>query len=116
MDRKISQALMLGGSLVLSLAATQAVAATGTACSAGVGTQLTGNTSNFVKVTFTPKCSANTAVNYNDSGDAFAVQGASTGGKITYGASTNGGAPTACSTATSGTPNVGASPNITTGC
>jgi len=106
MDRKkMTEIAMLGGAVVLSLASLSAQAATG--CSAGVGTSVTGNNTNFVKTGFTPKCSASTAVNYTDAGADFAVQGASAKGKTVYGASTAGGQVTGCTTVQSGAPSVG---------
>jgi hypothetical protein len=106
MDRKkTTEMVMLGGALVLSLASFSAQAATG--CSAGAGTSVAGNATNFVKAGFTPKCSASTSVNYLDAGADFAVQGASAKGKTVYGASTAGGQVSGCTTVQSGAPTVG---------
>lgn len=114
MDRKkTAEIAMLGGALVLSLASLGAQAATG--CAAGVGSSVTGNNTNFVKSTFTPKCSASTTVNYTDGGSDFGVQGASAKGKTVYGASTAGGQVTGCTTVNSGSPSVG-TPSGTNGC
>lgn len=113
MDRKKAfEVAMLGGALVMSLSGAANAA---TACSGGSPTTVTGTTTNFVKTTFSPKCSASTVVKYSDAGADFYVQGASVKGKTLYGAGTSGGTVTACTTATSSTgPSVG-DPGTTAG-
>lgn len=68
-----------------------AVACTGTA---GSGTAVTGATdgTKFVQVGFTPKCSANTLVDYTDQVTSFAVAAGSKKGKSTFIGNTAGGA------------------------
>jgi len=104
MDRKKIEIAMLGGAVVLSLASFNAQAAA--ACSAGAATSVGVTTTSFVKSGFTPKCSTSTTVNVTDGGADFAVQGASSKGKVTYGASTAGGQVSACTTVSSGIPTV----------
>lgn len=114
MDRKkTAEIVMLGGALVLSLASMGAQAAAG--CTAGTVGTITGAASNFVKSTFSPKCSASTYVNYTDGGSDFGVQGSSAKGKVYYGASTAGGTVTGCSTASSAITGAG-TPSATNGC
>ena len=92
---------MLGGALVMSVAAFDAMAAA--ACSNGVGQSIAGGGSaNFAKVGFLPRCSANVTVNYTETANEIAVQGASAKGKITWGAGSSGGQVTACATAAAG--------------
>lgn len=68
------------------------IAMAATACSAGSGTLVTGDTANFVQVSFTPKCSANTIVDYNQNATAFWMGAASVKGKTSFGGSSSGGA------------------------
>jgi hypothetical protein len=85
--------LIFIGLCVLSSAAF----ATGTAVcassptAAASTTPITGDGANFVKVTFTPKCSANTHVAYEQNAVNFAAAGGSSKGKTVFGGSTGGG-------------------------
>lgn len=96
--RKTIEAIALGGALVVTVGSAflpmDAVAATGTACNnstTGSGSAISGDSASFAKTNFTPKCSPNTVVKYNDAGNAFAVQGASLKGNVVYGSSSEGG-------------------------
>ena len=100
-QKKTFEVAMLGGALVMSVAAFDAMAAT--ACSNGTGQSIAGGTTaNFAKVGFTAKCSANVTANYVETANEIAVQGASAKGKITWGAGSSGGQVTACATAAAG--------------
>lgn len=74
------------------------------ACRNRVVTPIAGDASKFVKLTFTPKCSANADLHYLDDGVDFAVQSASAKGKTIYGVSTASGGVIVCSTVSSGAP------------
>lgn len=111
--------------LILSvLAATAALSSTanaatdGTVCAAPTaatnGTAFTaGGSSEFVKVAFTPKCSANVHLFYAQNANAFGVVSGSTKGKNYFGGGTGGGgvksvgacAATGCSTTEMNTTN-----------
>ncbi|MBK7899130.1 MAG: hypothetical protein KA603_14220 [Azonexus sp.] len=89
--------LALGFGLVTVLAAsTGANAATnGAVCAggaAGNGTAVTSDASTFVKVGFTPKCSANVHMAFDQDGVALGVSSGSAKGKFTFSGNTNGGA------------------------
>lgn len=80
--------------------------ASGTVCSAGPAgayATVSSATDLFVKVPFSPKCSSNVFLQYNDQNSYFAVGSASTKGKNTFNGSTAGGSVKAhavCSGAT----------------
>ena len=85
---------------VLAAAAMSAQAASQTFCSgtAGTGASIAGATANFVKSTFTPKCSANTHVTAQDDATYYRVGSASTKGKTAWAGGTGGGAVVAAGT------------------
>lgn len=93
--KKVAEVVLLGGSLVMSLASLNAVAAD--ACTAGSGVQVSGASASFVKTSFTPKCSTGTTVIVNDASSDFFVAGASAKGARVFGGSTAGGGVTMCS-------------------
>lgn len=66
----------------------------GTVCAAattaGNGSEVTAST-NFVKVSFTPKCSANVHMGYSQTGTSFGVVAGSSKGKFAFGGGTGGG-------------------------
>lgn len=93
-SKKIVEAVVLGGVLLVSA---NAFAQT-TVCSGGTGAAISGSTTDFVKVAFTPKCSANTAVSVAQNSATLGVKAASTKGKTAFGGSTEGGGITVCST------------------
>jgi hypothetical protein len=66
-------------------------AATFTACSAATGGTATTAATNFVKVVFTPKCSANSVVYGEDLGTVYRVGAYSVKGKNAFGGSSAGG-------------------------
>lgn len=86
----------------------QASAATGaTVCAAASaaasGSVVSADTSGFVKVDFTPKCSANVHMSYGQSGTSFGSLAGSAKGKFTFGGGTGGGGvKSVASCATSG--------------
>jgi hypothetical protein len=86
---------------LLSLASTGAFAANACTGEAGNGTTVAGAADKFVRVQFTPKCSANSLVQYTDQVTSFAVAAGSSKGKTTFIGNTAGGAVkvsgTACS-------------------
>ena len=74
----------------------QANAATGgTVCAAAAaaasGTAVDADTTEFVKVTFTPKCSANVHMSYAQTGTSFGSIAGSSKGKFAFGGGTGGG-------------------------
>ena len=78
----------------------------GTVCSAatvaGAGTAVTSST-NFVKVDFTPKCSANVHMGFSQTGTSFGVVAWSAKGMFAFGGGTGGGGVKSTATcATSG--------------
>ena len=87
--------------LLFGLAAVSQVYAAGTdicgaQTSAGNATAaVAAGTGNFVVTAFTPKCSANTYVAYEQNATVFAVGSASSKGKTVFKGSTNGGGVTA---------------------
>ena len=92
--------LMIG--LLASFASAGAMAAPACAGSAGNGTAVPGDTNGtlFVRVGFTPKCSANVLLDYTDSQTSLAVAGGSTKGKNIFIGNTAGGAGKKSSTVT----------------
>ena len=97
-SKKIVEALMLGGVLVVSMASQTAnatlVCTDGVANTAGVTAG-----SNFVKQTFFVKCSANVDVDVVDSTPTLAVvKGMSRKGMHSFGGSTDGGSVKVCET------------------
>lgn len=92
-------------------ALSQAAAVTdGTVCSAATAaassSQSVAASTNFVKVEFTPKCSANVHMAFSQTGTSFGVVSGSSKGKFAFGGGTGGGgvkttaacATTGCST------------------
>ena len=94
--KKMILNLALAATAVASVAANAATQ--GTACSgaktAGPGTAVTADTTatnEFVLVTFTPQCSANTFVEWAQTATAMGVASASAKGRNYFSGSTNGG-------------------------
>lgn len=81
----------LGVALCVASSVTFAAAACAGATTAGSGTAITGATTNFVKVTFTPKCSANTYVDYEQDLVNLGAAGGSSKGKTVFAGNTSGG-------------------------
>lgn len=81
---------------MLTLASSGVFAATACSGDAGSGTDVTAATDGtlFVRVAFTPKCSANVLVDYTDQTTAFAVASGSKKGKSTFQGNTAGGGVT----------------------
>lgn len=78
------------------MAAALCVAASGswaaqTVCAAGAATATTLGTSMFTKVAFTPKCSANTSVSFDESANTASVGAISTKGNQIFSGHSNGG-------------------------
>ena len=97
--------------MILSFVAATAItgqaqgATDGTICAAAAaaasGTAIAADTSGFVKVAFTPKCSANVYMSYAQTGTSFGAIAASSKGKFSFGGGTGGGGvktSAACST------------------
>lgn len=76
------------GALAVTGALAQTAVCSGTA---GNGTSIAGATTNFVQVSFTPKCSANVLLQYSQSTTAFAVGSGSQKGKTYFSGNTAGG-------------------------
>ena len=89
--KKIIVALSLCAVSAVSMAASSAI------CTTGTGSQVAGGT-DFVKSSFTPKCSANTSVAFDQSANSAAVGAISTKGNQIFGGHTNGGAVAKLST------------------
>ena len=98
--KQIAHALMVGGVLVVSMAAQQpAFAAVTVACNQGTAAEVAGATTNFVVQAFTPKCSANVDVSFNDISTTKAtVKSMSSKGMHNFGGSSDGGSIKACET------------------
>lgn len=95
-SKRIVEALMLGGVLVVSMA-NQTANATA-ACTDGVASQVSAGT--FIKQAFNVKCSASVDVDYADVNDTLAtVKGMSRKGMHSFGGSTEGGSVKVCETA-----------------
>lgn len=92
--KKIVAILALG--LASGLTATGAFAATACSGTSGNGTAVAGaaDGTTFVRVGFTPKCSANVLLQYTDQQTNFAVAAGSSKGKSTFIGSTSGGGVT----------------------
>lgn len=92
--KKIVAILAFG--LASGLTATSALAEVACAGTAGNGTAVAGATdgTTFVRVGFTPKCSANVLLRYTDQQTNFAVAAGSSKGKSTFIGSTSGGGVT----------------------
>lgn len=74
------------------LTSSMAFAAGTTACKGtGEAVKIDGVASNFVRVGFSPKCSANTWVAYEQNAVAFAAAGGSAKGKQVFGGTSGGG-------------------------
>ncbi|MRR49769.1 MAG: hypothetical protein EG825_02465 [Rhodocyclaceae bacterium] len=82
--------------ILASVLATVAVGAANaavdvTACTSGTAAAVNSSATGFVKVQFTPKCSANTVVFGEDNGTYYRVGSYSVKGKNAFGGSTMGG-------------------------
>jgi hypothetical protein len=97
---KVMKKVILASVLGVVAVGTVNAAADVTACTgtAGNGTAPTAAATNFIKVSFTPKCSANTYVFGQDSATYYRTGAVSTKGANAFAGSTNGGgvAATAC--------------------
>ena len=111
--KQLVQALALGTVLVVNLSAT-AYAQTA-ACNNGTATSIASSATGFVKNDFTPKCSANVYVNYNQTNTDFFVKGASSKGMHTYGGSTMGGGVGVCENSSVTNPHSSVTPGTTSG-
>ncbi len=92
---KNAKILVVGGVLAVGMLNAYAVT-TGAGCTAGVGISIAGNSTSFVKDTFTPKCSGGVSLGYHDSGTAMGVKAGSSKGMHTFGGGTDGGGVTQC--------------------
>lgn len=97
---------LIGGIVVISAQSipTQVLAADAIcAGAAGNGTSVVGTATNFIKATFTPRCSNNVHLDYgvDASQSTVFVKSFSAKGKTYYGGNTTGGTVTSCSTFTS---------------
>lgn len=99
--------VILASVLAVAAMSAQAAAVSQTFCAggaAGSGAAANVNTAtdaNFVKSTFTPKCSANTHVVGRDDGSYYRVGSGSTKGKTAFAGGTGGGAVVAAGTCAS---------------
>jgi len=84
--KKIVMAVVLAGCSYGAMAAV--------ACATGKATNVAASTTNFIKNAITPRCSANTFVNYTDNTTSVDVGSASVKGKNYFGGSSEGGAVT----------------------
>lgn len=82
----------------LSLCVASAASMAAPVCAIGTATAVTGDAANFVKSTFTPKCSANTYVNFDQDAANGGVGAVSQKGNQIFGGHTNGGAVTKLTT------------------
>ena len=97
--KAMNRALAVGGVLVVSMAQQVCWGAAQDICSDGVGVEVVGHESSFVKASFTPKCSANVTVSAN-AVDAmlFTVKSMSKKGRHSFGGTSNDGMVFACET------------------
>ncbi len=77
--------------LVVALCVASSATWAATLCTTGTGTAHTVVANMFVKVTFTPKCSANTSVAFLESANTAAVGAISTKGNQIFSGHSNGG-------------------------
>lgn len=91
MNKNVKIAIVGG---VLALGTIEAYAAT--ACTGTATSSVTGASTNFVKDTFTPKCSGGVILKYNDGASYLSVKAGSTKGMHTFGGGTDGGGVTQC--------------------
>lgn len=101
--KKQSKFLVLGGIVALGFSA-NAQAVVACAGVAGSGTAVPASTTNFVRDAFTPKCSANVAVNYAQDTSLIAVRGGSSKGMHTFGGTSEGGGILQCESTSAATP------------
>ncbi len=78
----------------LCFASSVSFAASSAVCATGTGTAVGSSTTTFVKTGFTPKCSANTSVYFDQGNTAAAIGAISTKGNQSFGGHTQGGAVT----------------------
>lgn len=81
----------VAASAVSSMANATQVCSGATAAANGTAVNPASPTAEFVKVAFTPKCSANTLVNYTENATAFGVAAGSLKGKNVFSGGTSGG-------------------------
>lgn len=86
--------IIIGLSLCVASASSMAAAV----CAAGTATAVASSTTDFVKTGFTPKCSQNTWVNFDQDTANGGVGSASSKGNQVFGGHTNGGAVTKLTT------------------
>lgn len=96
--KKITAFLVLG--VIAGFTSMSTIAATACSGTAGNGSAVTGadNGSKFVRIEFTPKCSANVLADYTDQQTSFAVAAGSKKGKTTFIGNSAGGGVTATTT------------------
>ena len=97
---------------VMAAAAAVSASAQTSVCTgqtAGTGVVVTGVATNFVQVTFTPRCSNNVFLAYSQSTTAFAVGAGSSKGKTAFQGNTVGGGVSASTTVTCPTTGCGTS-------
>lgn len=100
---KQSKIIVMGGVIALGLSG-NAMGAVGCNGTAGNGTSVTGNPTSFIRDGFTPKCSANVTVNYDQNALMVAVRGGSSKGMHTFGGTSEGGGIVQCETTSLATP------------
>lgn len=88
--------------IALSLCVASSASMATTLCSgtAGNGSTVTGVAANFVKTDFTPKCSANTSVDFQQTANVAAAGSISTKGNQVFQGHTNGGSVAVSTTVT----------------
>ena len=92
--KKLIIALCVGAASSASMAAT--------VCAAGTATPVASSTTDFVRTGFTPRCSANTQVDFQQNASLAAVGSASSKGNQSFGGHSNGGAVEKVADSTSG--------------
>jgi len=99
---KQSKILVMGG--VLALGAANANAAATAACALGVPATVAGNPTSFIRDGFTPRCSANVTVYFDQNASRVDVHGGSAKGMHTFGGTSEGGGVVQCETSSMATP------------
>lgn len=102
---KNAKILVVGG--VLAVGTLNAYAASVVTCANAAGTSIVGNSSSFIKDTFTPKCSGGVSVAFIDNASSLGVKAGSSKGMHTFGGSTEGGGITQCESSSVASPTTG---------
>lgn len=111
---KQSKIFVMGGVLAMGVASNAHAVV---ACSVAGGAQsVTGNPTSFIRDGFTPRCSANVVVNFEQDANRVDVRGASAKGMHTFGGSSEGGGVVQCESPSVSAPDTSATPTLGAPC